>query len=69
MPGFVKSPEDEKKWSASKDAAGTDTSTGKPKYALANYIFHNHGGPTGEPDADDTKRAARRQALKQGVKK
>jgi hypothetical protein len=38
MPGFVKTPKDEKKWSEAKEAAGK--SGGEPKWALANFIFH-----------------------------
>lgn len=44
MPGFVKTPRDEKKWSRAKQAAETSLARkkrpGSNKYALANYIFH-----------------------------
>jgi hypothetical protein len=41
MPGFVKSPKDEKKWKEAKDAAGKQTSQGsKGFWKLSNFIFH-----------------------------
>jgi len=39
MPGFVKDKKDEKKWAKAKSIAGKGPG-GKPKYALANYLFH-----------------------------
>jgi hypothetical protein len=44
MPGFVKTPKDEAKWSKAKEAAGKSTSKGSKGYwALSNYIFHKMG--------------------------
>lgn len=41
MPNFVKTPKDEKKWAAAKEAARKQTSEGSDSfYALSNYIFH-----------------------------
>jgi hypothetical protein len=41
MPGFVKTPKDEKKWSKAKQAAGKETREGSEGYwKLSNYIFH-----------------------------
>lgn len=37
MPGFVKTPADEKKWERAKALAMKDSDE---NYALANYIFH-----------------------------
>lgn len=44
MPGFVKTPKDEHKWSKAKKAAGKSTAEGSDGYwALSNYIFHRMG--------------------------
>lgn len=41
MPGFVKTPHDEKKWSEAKHASGKETKSGSKSYwKLANFIFH-----------------------------
>ena len=41
MPGFVKTPKDEAKWSKAKAAASKSTKEGSESYwKLANYIFH-----------------------------
>lgn len=41
MPGFVKTPADEKKWSEAKDQAGKTYDEGSDAYwATANKIFH-----------------------------
>lgn len=50
MPGFVKTPKDEKKWSAAKKAAGKSTTVGSDSYyRLANYIYHkSEGNPESE---------------------
>lgn len=39
-PGFVKTPEDEKRWAAAKEAAKDDSASGGVNYALATHIFH-----------------------------
>lgn len=41
MPGFVKTPKDEAKWTKSKEAAGKKGK--ETNWALANYIFHKMG--------------------------
>ncbi len=38
MPGFVKTPKDERKWDKAKEAAGKKGK--ETNWALANYIFH-----------------------------
>jgi len=44
MPGFVNSPEKEKRWSKAKKAAGKETKDGSEGfYKLSNYIFHKMG--------------------------
>jgi hypothetical protein len=44
MPGFVRTPADEKKWSEAKQAAGKSTKEGSKSYwKLSNYIFHRMG--------------------------
>lgn len=44
MPGFVKTPKDEARWSKAKEAAGKTTQTGSEGYwKLSNYIFHRMG--------------------------
>lgn len=44
MPGFVRTKEDEEKWSRAKEAAGKQTDKGSDGYwALSNYIFHRMG--------------------------
>lgn len=60
MPGFVKSRADEKRWSSAKAAAGSEG--GKPKYALANHIFHKGGkkDKIKESAENDAKQCARR---------
>jgi hypothetical protein len=41
MPGFVKTPKDEAKWSKAKESASKSTKVGSQGYwKLANYIFH-----------------------------
>lgn len=41
MPGFVKTPKDEKKWSKAKEASGKETAPeSKGYWRLANFIFH-----------------------------
>lgn len=41
MPGFIKTPSDEKKWSHAKTAAAKQTKEGSEGYwKLSNYIFH-----------------------------
>jgi hypothetical protein len=41
MPGFVKTPHDEKKWSEAKQASGKETDKDSKGYwKLANFIFH-----------------------------
>jgi hypothetical protein len=41
MPGFVKTPKDEKRWSSAKEAASKQTEPGSTGYwKLSNYIFH-----------------------------
>ena len=44
MPGFVKTPKDEARWSKAKEAAGKQTAEGSEGYwKLSNYIFHKMG--------------------------
>lgn len=44
MPGFVKTPKDEAKWSKAKEAAGKSTDKDSESYwKLSNYIFHKMG--------------------------
>lgn len=48
MPGFVKTPKDEKRWSAAKSAAAKSkgkaaTDLKDDDFALANYIYHKMG--------------------------
>ena len=44
MPGFVKTPKDERRWAKAKEAAGKQTSEGSEGYwKLSNYIYHKMG--------------------------
>lgn len=44
MPGFIKTPKDEARWSKAKKAASKSTSEGSDGYwALSNYIYHRMG--------------------------
>lgn len=44
MPGFVKTPRDEARWSKAKEAAGKQTDKGSDSYwKLSNYIYHKMG--------------------------
>jgi hypothetical protein len=41
MPGFVKTPKDERKWKEAKEASSKETSPGSKGYwKLSNFIFH-----------------------------
>lgn len=44
MPGFVKTPKDEARWSKAKEAAGKSTQKDSESYwKLSNYIYHKMG--------------------------
>ena len=59
MPGFIKTPADEKKWIEAKKSAGKQAKAGTSKYwRLANYIWHQ---------MDKTKAAARMESAKSGI--
>ena len=67
MPGFVKTPHDEAKWSKAKEAAGKETEKGSEGYwKLSNYIFHKMG-----KTEDSRKTAAffKNELIKQGLVK
>lgn len=54
MPGFVKTPKDEARWSKAKEAAGKQTKSGSESYwKLSNYIYHKMGKT--EEDVAETK--------------
>jgi hypothetical protein len=56
MPGFVKTPKDEARWSKAKEAAGKSTSKDSKSYwKLSNYIYHKMG--KSETDAAEADKA------------
>jgi hypothetical protein len=61
MPGFVRTPKDEKKWSRAKEAAGESTPKDSESYwKLSNYIFHrmhkSEGGDESVPKRESVRK-------------
>jgi hypothetical protein len=67
MPGFVKTPKDEAKWSKAKEASKKSTKEGsKGFWALSNYIFHRMGKTE---ESANLAAIFKKELIKQGVVK